>query len=392
MAKINNTDETLLFVTATKYGDAICCQIGKDRKDFEKYVTLQANEAIARQLVPYRLMCCYKLNRSADLPDNLIDDPAKAKGIVTELLNNNGGITFILDLVSLPDAVYCIDRDIIPLPDEEAIHELESEYDYKKAMGNYREGFADFLKQDNNGLKVVDTDGKILFFDKTILGEISLKKYLQYQANVFFNPKNNVGSIKIYDMDKVPDYLRSIANKYDLFHNSGSMAHLNSLLNSIFLSDENLENARLLREYDMSATRENFWKFVNDDSGETLHLSPENYNILRTMVICDRGYHPNEQVNTAFLYGDGYEYDFHHKFDKMNTGLLTPKDPVQIVNLKEESKEIAAGILAYEFSNIRKSPVQEHKSKQTHETPRNRPAVNRKPNGGSTKSIKKHKL
>lgn len=82
MATINSKDETLLFVTTSKHGDMVCCQIGKDKNDFESYVVKQANEAIARQLVPQRLMCSYKLNKNPDLPNARIDDPTKAQNTV----------------------------------------------------------------------------------------------------------------------------------------------------------------------------------------------------------------------------------------------------------------------------------------------------------------------
>lgn len=288
--------------------------------------------------------------------------------------------------------MYCVDRKIENLLDEEAIHKLEREYEYRRAMSNYRDGLADFKSRDKSGLKAVETDGRFLFFDKTIVGEISLKKYLQYQADAFFNPKNDVRSIKIYDLDKAPESLHDIANEYDQYHNLGSTRLLNSLLDPIFCDKGNLENAKLLREYDMSPTRENFWNFVNDNTGETLHLSIENYDILRTMVIRDEGYGHGEQVKTAFLYGDGYEYDYDHKFDKINEEMSKEWHPVKLNALKEESKKIAVAILAKEYPDIRKSKSQENKASQSKEIPQNRPVVKHKTGEVTTKTIKKTKL
>lgn len=392
MAEINNENKTLLFVTASKYGDILCCQTGKDRKDFENYTTEQANEAIARKLVPGRLMCCFEINKNTELPHTRIDDPAKAKEIVTDLLSKNGSIANIHGIVSLPDAVYRIDRDLKPLPDEDELKKIRGDYDYIKTMNNYRDGLVYFLKQNSAGLEAVDTDGKILIFDKSVGGERSLKRYLQHQADAFFNPKNEVGYIKIYDLNKTSETLQALANGYDKFLGLAPINQLRSSLDQAFCGKEILENARLMREYDMSPTRENFWNFVNDDTGETLHLSPENYNILRTMVICDKGYSPEEQVNTAFLYGDGYKYDFHHKFDKIAKGLFFFKDPVQIKSLTEESKRIAAVILADIYPWIRKPLISEDKTLQTPETSVKGLAVSRKPIRESPKPVKKMKL
>lgn len=356
----------LLFVTISKHGDIVNCQHGRSFAHFEGFVLNAANKAIEREIVPDRLICCMISDRMPlEFTEKNIYDPEKAQEYVrTSAIREEWKVCKDFPTYRLKDVVYAVDRNLPESMRQGSLPPSIDRKDYDECMWNWETGIGKFRSMKTSGVKAIEIDGRVVLFDLHKKEDVrAYREFLERQADRFWEPSTKIRKLTVYGVRKRDE---NLLKKLPEHVNHIPLDEDGRPVKNVSYSFQEIEGLGLtpLREYDMAPTKENFWKFVNDDNGENVHISQRNQDILRTLSIKENGLIPDLVFKTGYPKVETCLYKYDPQFLKIYMGMDSTRDPLVLASLKIESQKIAQDILDNELKDIRKPHVKAPKVKQ----------------------------
>lgn len=255
-----------------------------------------------------------------------------------------------LNTCRLYPAIYCYQNGLDPLLPENSEQELKKNSDYRRAVSRY------FDREQLLGINTytgIETDRGVLLFDNTPEGRKLQKRYKDFLADKFFDPRLDITFFRTIDV--IPDEVQRarINPVIDLDRLYSSEPEPFGVLSADCYTDMTEIGIHTERErYDMSATRENFVRFARMDKGSDIFLSEHTYNIACLLHLASpectdpmiRDKFPN-----FFSYRDWFD-NLAERFTKATTE--TEKQQAMAL-----IRQRADHILRHDYPNLRRPPV-----------------------------------
>lgn len=254
-----------------------------------------------------------------------------------------------LKICRLYPAIYCYQNGLDPLLPENSHEALNKSMAYQSAVWRYS-GLERSREQTYTG---IETDRGVLLFDNTERGEKLQKRYKDFFAANFFDPRLDITFFRTIDV--IPDEVQRarINPVIDLDRLYSSEPEPFGVLSADCYTDMTEIGIHTERErYDMSATRENFVRFARMDKGSDIFLSEHTYNIACLLHLASpectdpmiRDKFPN-----FFSYRDWFD-NLAERFTKATTE--TEKQQAMAL-----IRQRADHILRHDYPNLRRPPV-----------------------------------
>ena len=292
----------------------------------------------------------YRFNDPGQIPAwREAAEPLQAYRLRLEAAIRKQGLKPVNTLRLYP-AIYCYRKGLDPLRPENSERELGQMPDYRRAVSRYS-GREQLLGI--NTYTGIETDRGVLLFDNTPEGRKLQKRYKDFLADKFFDPRLDITFFRTIDV--IPDEVQRarINPVIDLDRLYSSEPEPFGVLSADCYTDMTEIGIHTERErYDMSATRENFVRFARMDKGSDIFLSEHTYNIACLLHLASpectdpmiRDKFPN-----FFSYRDWFD-NLAERFTKATTE--TEKQQAMAL-----IRQRADHILRHDYPNLRRPPV-----------------------------------
>lgn len=197
----------------------------------------------------------------------------------------------------------------------------------------------------------METERGAVLFTQEPDGREACERYMQHHADCFFDPDLGVETLRVYEVEADPDGFWDKVNPQVLPTAGGMMW----VPEHPFVDAEVLRRGYCLKEYDMRATADNFWAFVDPQHGENLYVSNGIRDLTGLQIIMQRGY--GYLMQNAERYWNR-EFVFRSGFDNIERKYASDLSDEGRAAKREEQYNLAAYILDRKFP-IRRRPSSE---------------------------------
>lgn len=250
--------------------------------------------------------------------------------------------------VALKDLLYCYKYDLDPLAEGNCGNMLSTKADYRQFRN---EGLPPVILEDLRRCRAVETERGTVLFTQERDGREAYERYMQYHADCFFDPDLGVETLRVYEVEADPDGFWDKVNPQVLPTAGGMMW----VPEHPFVDAEVLRRGYCLKEYDMRATADNFWAFVDPQHGENLYVSNGIRDLTGLQIIMQRGY--GYLMQNAEKYWNR-EFVFRSGFDNIERKYASDLSDEGRTAKREEQYNLASYILDRKFP-IRRQPSSE---------------------------------
>ena len=250
--------------------------------------------------------------------------------------------------VTLKDLLYCYKYDLDPLAEGNCGNMLSTKADYRQFRN---EGLPPVAREDLRRCRAVETERGAVLFTQEPDGREACERYMQHHADCFFDPDLGVETLRVYEVEADPDGFWDKVNPQVLPTAGGMMW----VPEHPFVDAEVLRRGYCLKEYDMRATADNFWAFVDPQHGENLYVSNGIRDLTGLQIIMQRGY--GYLMQNAERYWNR-EFVFRSGFDNIERKYASDLSDEGRAAKREEQYNLAAYILDRKFP-IRRRPSSE---------------------------------
>ena len=250
--------------------------------------------------------------------------------------------------VTLKDLLYCYKYDLDPLAEGNCGNMLSTKADYRQFRN---EGLPPVAREDLRRCRAVETERGAVLFPQEPDGREACERYMQHHADCFFDPDLGVETLRVYEVEADPDGFWDKVNPQVLPTAGGMMW----VPEHPFVDAEVLRRGYCLKEYDMRATADNFWAFVDPQHGENLYVSNGIRDLTGLQIIMQRGY--GYLMQNAERYWNR-EFVFRSGFDNIERKYASDLSDEGRAAKREEQYNLAAYILDRKFP-IRRRPSSE---------------------------------
>lgn len=207
--------------------------------------------------------------------------------------------------VTLKDLLYCYKYDLDPLAEGNCGNMLSTKADYRQFRN---EGLPPVAREDLRRCRAVETERGAVLFTQEPDGREACERYMQHHADCFFDPDLGVETLRVYEVEADPDGFWDKVNPQVLPTAGGMMW----VPEHPFVDAEVLRRGYCLKEYDMRATADNFWAFVDPQHGENLYVSNGIRDLTGLQIIMQRGYgylmqNAERYWNREFVFRSGFD-------------------------------------------------------------------------------------
>ena len=309
------------------------------RTFFDEFADYAANKGY----IPYLLLLNFHVDDSSRLP------PIEAKERGYRLAHLAPlEVKDIRQALTLYDLLYCRKHGLDPLAAQNTARNLC----YKDDYAGFRNESIPALSQPGAPYRAVETEGGVALFRRGERGDEAARSFFAFLTT---HPDGRgltcgVETLRIYDVELSEEQYSSEACLPYFDHEQMRFVPRHS-----GRCDSVLQRGCCLKEYDMRATADNFWAFVNPQHGENLYVSNGIRDLTGLQIIMQRGY--GYLMQNAERYWNR-EFVFRSGFDNIERKYASDLSDEGRAAKREEQYNLAAYILDRKFP-IRRRPSSE---------------------------------
>ena len=309
------------------------------RTFFDEFADYAANKGY----IPYLLLLNFHIDDSSRLP------PIEAKERGYRLAHLAPlEVKDIRQALTLYDLLYCRKHGLDPLAAQNTARNLC----YKDAYAGFRNESIPALSQPGAPYRAVETEGGVALFRRGERGDEAARSFFAFLTA---HPDGRgltcgVETLRIYDVELSEEQYSSEACLPYFDHEQMRFVPRHS-----GRCDSVLQRGCCLKEYDMRATADNFWAFVDPQHGENLYVSNGIRDLTGLQIIMQRGY--GYLMQNAERYWNR-EFVFRSGFDNIERKYASDLSDEGRAAKREEQYNLAAYILDRKFP-IRRRPSSE---------------------------------
>jgi hypothetical protein len=309
------------------------------RTFFDEFADYAANKGY----IPYLLLLNFHVDDGSRLP------PIEAKERGYRLAHLAPlEVKDIRQALMLYDLLYCRKHGLDPLAAQNTARNLC----YKDAYAGFRNESIPALSQPGAPYRAVETEGGVALFRRGERGDEAARSFFAFLTA---HPDGRgltcgVETLRIYDVELSEEQYSSEACLPYFDHEQMRFVPRHS-----GRCDSVLQRGCCLKEYDMRATADNFWTFVNPQHGENLYVSNGIRDLTGLQIIMQRGY--GYLMQNAERYWNR-EFVFRNGFDNIERKYASDLSDEGRAAKREEQYNLAAYILDRKFP-IRRRPSSE---------------------------------
>ena len=309
------------------------------RTFFDEFADYAANKGY----IPYLLLLNFHVDDGSRLP------PIEAKERGYRLAHLAPlEVKDIRQALTLYDLLYCRKHGLDPLAAQNTARNLC----YKDDYAGFRNESIPALSQPGAPYRAVETEGGVALFRRGERGDEAARSFFAFLTT---HPDGRgltcgVETLRIYDVELSEEQYSSEACLPYFDHEQMRFVPRHS-----GRCDSVLQRGCCLKEYDMRATADNFWAFVNPQHGENLYVSNGIRDLTGLQIIMQRGY--GYLMQNAERYWNR-EFVFRSGFDNIERKYASDLSDEGRAAKREEQYNLAAYILDRKFP-IRRRPSSE---------------------------------
>ena len=309
------------------------------RTFFDEFADYAANKGY----IPYLLLLNFHVDDSSRLP------PIEAKERGYRLAHLAPlEVKDIRQALTLYDLLYCRKHGLDPLAAQNTARNLC----YKDDYAGFRNESIPALSQPGAPYRAVETEGGVALFRRGERGDEAARSFFVFLTT---HPDGRgltcgVETLRIYDVELSEEQYSSEACLPYFDHEQMRFVPRHS-----GRCDSVLQRGCCLKEYDMRATADNFWAFVDPQHGENLYVSNGIRDLTGLQIIMQRGY--GYLMQNAERYWNR-EFVFRSGFDNIERKYASDLSDEGRAAKREEQYNLAAYILDRKFP-IRRRPSSE---------------------------------
>ena len=309
------------------------------RTFFDEFADYAANKGY----IPYLLLLNFHVDDSSRLP------PIEAKERGYRLAHLAPlEVKDIRQALTLYDLLYCRKHGLDPLAAQNTARNLC----YKDDYAGFRNESIPALSQPGAPYRAVETEGGVALFRRGERGDEAARSFFAFLTT---HPDGRgltcgVETLRIYDVELSEEQYSSEACLPYFDHEQMRFVPRHS-----GRCDSVLQRGCCLKEYDMRATADNFWAFVDPQHGENLYVSNGIRDLTGLQIIMQRGY--GYLMQNAERYWNR-EFVFRSGFDNIERKYASDLSDEGRAAKREEQYNLAAYILDRKFP-IRRRPSSE---------------------------------
>ena len=309
------------------------------RTFFDEFADYAANKGY----IPYLLLLNFHVDDSSRLP------PIEAKERGYRLAHLAPlEVKDIRQALTLYDLLYCRKHGLDPLAAQNTARNLC----YKDDYAGFRNESIPALALPGAPYRAVETEGGVALFRRGERGDEAARSFFAFLTT---HPDGRgltcgVETLRIYDVELSEEQYSSEACLPYFDHEQMRFVPRHS-----GRCDSVLQRGCCLKEYDMRATADNFWAFVNPQHGENLYVSNGIRDLTGLQIIMQRGY--GYLMQNAERYWNR-EFVFRSGFDNIERKYASDLSDEGRAAKREEQYNLAAYILDRKFP-IRRRPSSE---------------------------------